>query len=920
MKVSPETAESGVENLPFSDLQQQLQVVKQQLSGLSQEKEQWLQREQDLYRYIRLKTNNMLEVIGTLPLAAEELDDDRLLSIDPIGIVTDSFHQVLDNLKQTNAELSLAKEEIQAIFNASGAGIMVVDAALRLRAYNNRGKDLFFPSVEEVVGVNFRELVCHRRQSTGECLFDKVLQDGDVAEESDFTIDDRFYHVVATPIHDLAGQIAYIILIYTDITQLKRQETALKEAELRLRAILNGTPAAITLIDPTTHRIVFANQTLADMIGGQLQEIEGHICHKFICPREEGQCPITDLGETIDKSERRLVRLDGTILPIIKTVTKIELEGQILLLESFVDISALKDEQQRRKESEERYRTLYSTMREGVAQFKMLYSADGVPSSYEFVDVNPAFEKIFSVAARQVVGRSAEDIFAVVDAVPFGLECFTRVVREQVSSEFEYEFSELNKTLRISAAPTSSGCFSALFEDITQRKKDEARIAHMAYFDALTDLPNRLLLKDRLNQMLTRAQRNNKQLALFFLDLDHFKRVNDTFGHDVGDQLLKIVADRLKNALRHCDSVCRLGGDEFVVLSDMISCQNDAVKLAEKIHATLKDPLVLRNKEIFVTTSIGIAMYPADGDDPDTLIKNADAAMYQSKDGGRDEFRFYSSNANAQALERLLLANDLRKALDHEEFYLVYQPQIDLDKGQIIGVEALLRWNHPVLGHLSPAQFIPLAEETGLILPIGRWVLLTACRQIRELQQLSGVRLRLAVNLSAKQFRDVGLVSSIRELLADIGLETDLLELEITESTLMDNIDNATRTLHSLREMGLTLAIDDFGTGYSSLSYLHHFPLQRLKVDKTFVRRLSTHPEDSAITEAIIVMAHTMGIKVVAEGIENKQELEFLVSKNCDEAQGFYFSRPLTMSQLTEKIKDNESVQAFCFFAAGDQP
>jgi diguanylate cyclase (GGDEF)-like protein/PAS domain S-box-containing protein len=919
MKISPETAVSGEENLLFSDLLQQFQVVKKQLSELSNEKEQWLQREQDLYRYIRLKTNNMLEVIGTLPLAAEELDDDTLLSIDPIGIVTDSFHQVLGNLKETNAELSLAKEEIQAIFNASGAGIMVVDAALHLRAYNNRGRELFFSSVQDPVGVNFRDLVCNRRQSPGECIFDRVLQIGDVAEESDFAIDDRFYHVVATPIHDHVGQIAYIILIYTDITELKRQEGALKEAELRLRAILNGTPAAITLIDPETHQIIFANQTLADMVGGKLSDIEGHICHKFICPREEGQCPITDLGETIDKSERVLVCLDGKTLPIIKTVTKIELEGQVLLLESFVDISALKGEQQRRKESEERYRTLYSTMREGVAQFRMIYSADRVPCDYEFIDVNPAFEKIFSATAKQVVGRSGGDVFPMVDTEPLGLEFFVRVVREQVSSEFEYEFSELNKTIRISAAPTSSGHFSALFEDVTQRKKDEARIAHMAYFDALTDLPNRLLLKDRLNQMLTRAQRNNKQLALFFLDLDHFKRVNDTFGHDVGDQLLKVVADRLKNALRHCDSVCRLGGDEFVVLSDMISCQNDAVKLAEKIHAALKDPLVLRNKEIFVTTSIGIAMYPADGDDADTLIKNADAAMYQSKDSGRDEFRFYSSNANAQALERLLLANDLRKALDQEEFYLAYQPQIDLDRGQIIGVEALLRWNHPVLGNLSPAQFIPLAEETGLILPIGRWVLLTACRQIRELQLLSGVRLRLAINLSAKQFRDVGLVSSIRDLIADIGLDSDLLELEITESTLMDNIDSATKTLRSLREMGLTLAIDDFGTGYSSLSYLHHFPLQRLKVDKTFVRRLSTHPEDSAITEAIIVMAHTMGIKVLAEGIENKQELEFLISKQCDEAQGFYFSRPLTISQLTEKVKDNKAVQAFCFFDAGDQ-
>ena len=900
----------------FADAAVELQDLKKKLVQLSGENKALFERQQQLYGYIRLKTNAMLQVIGTLPLAPEELDDDTLLSIDPIGIVTDSFHQVLENLREINAELTLAKEEIQAIFDASGAGIMVVDALLRLRAHNQKGQELFSPTQTDVIGRDFREVVCGRRLSQADCILDQVLHNGEVAEESDFVIGDRHYHVVGTPIKDADGQVIYIILIYTDITQLKRQERALKEAELRLRAILNGTPSAITLIDPETHLIVFANQTLADMVGGQPHDVEGRVCHKFICPREEGRCPITDQGEDIDRSERQLVRLDGTELPIIKTVTRIELDGQELLLESFVDISALKNEQQKRRESEERYRTLYSTMREGVAQFRMIYSSENLPDDYEFIDVNPAFEKIFSLSARQVVGKRASEVFTLVQGEPLCLDVFARIVRDQTASEFEYDFADLKKTMKISAAPSSSEHFSALFEDVTQRKKDEARIAHMAYFDALTDLPNRLLLKDRLNQMLTRARRNNKHIALLFLDLDHFKRVNDTFGHDVGDQLLKIVADRLQNTLRHCDSVCRLGGDEFVVLSDLISGQDDAITIAEKIHDTLKDPLVLRNKEIFITTSIGIAMYPADGDDADTLIKNADAAMYQSKDSGRDEFRFYSSNANAQALQRLLLANDLRKALDQEEFFLVYQPQIDLASGRTVGVEALLRWLHPSLGNLSPAQFIPLAEESGLILPIGRWVLSTACQQIKELQQHSGVRLRVAVNLSAKQFRDSGLVALVHELLVSTGLDPGLLELEITESTLMDNIDNARKTLHHLKKMGMTLAIDDFGTGYSSLSYLHHFPIHRLKIDKTFVRRLSTHPEDSAITEAIIVMAHTMGIRVVAEGIENRQELDFLTEKNCDEAQGFYFSRPLTIEQLAEKIQGCISENPFCFFDA----
>lgn len=895
-------------------LAMQLQVLQEEMKQLSRANTDLFAREQALSNYIRLKTNHMLTVIGTLPLAAEELDDATLLTVDPIGIVTESFRQVLENLRATNDELVLAKEEIQAIFEASGAGIMVVDNKMRLTAYNQKGKDLFFPTETEIIGKNFRNLVCDRRQSTNDCILDRVLQAGTVAEESDFTIDDRHYHVVGTPIKSSDAEVAYIIVIFTDITQLKRQEIALKDAELRLRAILNNTPSAITLIDPQTHQIVFVNQTMAEMVGADPEQIEGRICHDFICPAHHGKCPITDLDQTVDRSEKLLLTAAGGHVPIIKTVTKIELEGHELLLESFVDITELKEAEKKRIESEERYRILYSTMQEGVAQFRLLYSIESIPYDYEFIDVNPAFEKIFSMHAGDLVGQRASEVFPLVDGAPLCLDIFARIVREEVTSEFECEFEGLQKTMKISAAPLSPGFFSALFEDVTQRKKNEARIAHMAYFDALTDLPNRLLLKDRLNQMLTRAKRHNKQIALLFLDLDHFKRINDTLGHDVGDQLLKIVANRLQSALRHCDSICRLGGDEFVVLSDMVNDQNDATIIAEKIHGVLKEPLVLKNKEVFITTSIGISMYPADGDDADTLIKNADAAMYQSKDGGRDDYRFYSSNTNAQVLQRLLLANDLRKALDQDEFFLVYQPQINLKTGKTTGVEALLRWDHPTLGGLSPAEFIPLAEETGLILPIGRWVLATACRQIREIQQQSGAFFRLAINLSAKQFRDVGLVSSIRELLDATGLSAESLELEITESTLMENIDSARHTILQLKEMGLALAIDDFGTGYSSLSYLHYFPLQRLKVDKTFVRRLSTHPEDSAITEAIIVMAHTMGLKVVAEGIENREELDFLTDKGCDEAQGYYFSRPLTTAALVEKIEGSVSENPFCFY------
>lgn len=453
-----------------------------------------------------------------------------------------------------------------------------------------------------------------------------------------------------------------------------------------------------------------------------------------------------------------------------------------------------------------------------------------------------------------------------------------------------------------SIALDNARLYNAAQQELKERKRIEERLRYLAYHDSLTDLPNRSLFNDRLSIALSQAQRHASKLAVLFLDLDHFKQVNDTLGHDMGDQFLKVIADRLSSLLRKGDTIARIGGDEFTILLPNISKNEDAGNVAQKIIEATKEPWRINNHEFHITTSIGIALYPSDGEDIESLVKNADAAMYQAKMLGRNNFQYYTPAMNSMALKRLELENNLRRALARNEFVIYYQPLVEIPSGKINGMEALIRWQHPQWGLVSPDDFIPVAEDTGLIVSIGEWVLRTACAQNKAWQDAGYPPMRINVNLSARQFQQANLVQTIAGILEDTQLNPRWLGLEITESVAMKDVEFTGKMLFELRKMGITIAIDDFGTGYSSLSYLKRLPIDMIKIDRSFIRDISQDPDDASIVSTIIGLAQNLKMRVTAEGVETTEQLQFLQNHHCHEMQGYLFSQPLPAQELSSLL------------------
>ena len=541
-----------------------------------------------------------------------------------------------------------------------------------------------------------------------------------------------------------------------------------------------------------------------------------------------------------------------------------------------------------------------------IADAVVSFGENGVIES-----VNPAAERLFGYQAHEIIGKGIHRVIPEICASaspppyqeptnpqPRWRICSESVARHKNGSIFPMESS-------IGMLDTRGRrSYLAIVHDITERKRYEEQLEFQANHDALTGLPNLNLLSDRIRQALLISRRSKQEVGVFLLDLDNFKLINDTLGHDSGDQLLNLIAQRLNGMIRAGDTVARQGGDEFIVIVSDQALSENAPLLAEKILDVVAQPLAVDGREVVLTVSIGICIYPRDGEDPQSLVKNAEVAMYRAKEQGRNCFQFYTGEMNAKSLARMTLENHLRYALEREELTLYYQPKVNLASGQITGMEALLRWQSPELGMITPDAFIPLAEETGLVVPIGAWVLKEACAQTKAWRDAGLPPLVVAVNLSPRQFRQQDIAAVVEQCLRETGLDPRCLELEITESMVMQDSERVTSVLNQLKRMGVSLAMDDFGTGYSSLGYLKRFPFDKLKIDKSFVRDITSEPNNAAIAKTVIAMAHSLHMKVIAEGVETQGQLNYLRLHDCDEMQGYFFSRPVPAEKFERLLRE----------------
>ena len=561
-------------------------------------------------------------------------------------------------------------------------------------------------------------------------------------------------------------------------------------------------------------------------------------------------------------------------------------------------------------DKDERFRNLVSNIPGAVYRYTL-----AAPNEWKMEFVNDVMRDISGLPASEFMDRGMAAYFEKILPQDLALlqDAFKSAVREGASFSVDYRLRHVSGDFRWvhdqgRAVRDGEGKVihvDGIISDITERTKEKERFNHLVYYDALTNLPNRELFVDRLDQAVQQARRKNEVGTVLALDLDHFKRINDTLGHPIGDQLIKAVAARLLKVLYDTDTVTRISGGAFILLLPRILKAEYAENVANKLLTAFKAPFLIQEHELFTSCSIGIALFPNDGETSDILIKNADAAMHIAKERGKDRFQLYSSSIANNSFERLVLENSLRRALERNEFRLFYQPLVDLRVGKTIGAEALIRWQHPDLGFIPPMEFIPIAEETGLIHPIGEWVLKAACAQKKLWDQQGLKNFRVSVNLSARQFHYANLVDMVGDTIRKSGIDARDLDLELTESTIMDRLEETTLTLRRLKNMGVRIAIDDFGTGYSSLMYLKTFPIDTIKIDRSFVKDVTTDSDDRAITQAIVSMAHSLKLEVVAEGVETKEQLELLRSQSCDIIQGYLFSKPVPPEDIAPFLSND---------------
>lgn len=700
-----------------------------------------------------------------------------------------------------------------------------------------------------------------------------------------------------------------LLAVMRNITARKQTEDALRASEENYRAIFEAGNDAIAVVDAETATIVDANGRTKEMLGHLMEEGTGleAIAQSAADPWYTKELALDYVKKAMDGEpqvfEWPVRGSDGGVLWVEVSLKRAAIGGAERLLSVTRDITE-------RKQAEASLRMQISAMNAASDQI-IISDAEGL---IRFV--NPAFERATGYSREEVIGKSASFLVIHKDhsldadiekTVRPGKTWHGEVVGRRKDGNHRPE--DVTVTPVMNEAGVTEH-YITIKRDITDKKTYEARLDQLAHHDSLTGLPNRLLFSDRLTQRIAEARRRGEQLAVMFLDMDRFKLINDTLGHNAGDVILREVAERLKSALRDVDTVARMGGDEFTVILSHVQHAEDATMIGRRILDVLSKPFAIGGHELFLTASVGISIFPSDGSDVETLVRNADAAMYHAKEQGRNTFHFYTEALNIAAVERMTLEAGLRKALERDELLAYYQPRVNVRTGEIVGTEALIRWQHPDLKLVAPAQFIPLAEETGLIVPMGEWMLRAACSQNRQWQESGLPPIEVGVNVSARQFQLADLLDTVTKTLRDTGMDPSYLVLELTESALMLNPEHAVRVLCDLKKLGVKVFIDDFGTGYSSLSHLKHFPIDAVKIDGSFVRGVTHDPDDAAIAGAIVAMAHSLKVKVIAEGVETLGQLDFLKSLDCDEMQGYFVSRPAPAGDLLHALQASSLLSA----------
>lgn len=849
-----------------------------------------------------------------------------VMTTDEVGTLAVSFNKMVERVSQWNRDLELSveqrtqelhranealtdevrerianEERFRSTFEQAAVGIAHLSLDGHWLRVNQKLCDIIGYSHEELQGLTLRELTYSEDLDASITLREQLLAGGIPAYDLEKRYVHKDGHIVWVKLsvslaRDGEGKPKYFISVIEDIGSRKKAESEALQRNAELSSVFQALPDIYfrmsrdgTILDYRAQNTSelhlppgqFLNRRMQDVLPEELadgfsQSLEKHIATGKIQTYEYSM--FTSSGEHC--YEARLSSLPGTefVVAVVRDVTD---RAQAL---KRLHLSA----------------TVFENTAEGV----IITDAGG-----NIVEVNRAFSEITGYEREWAIGRNPKILNSGRHDETFFRDMWIAIEK---AGQWRGEIWNRRKDgsiypewLNISSVRDINGKltnFVAVFSDISSIKRSQELLDHLAHHDALTDLPNRLLLTERLRQAMKHAERNRSQLAVIFIDLDRFKNINDSLGHAAGDRVLQNIAEVLEENLRKDDTVARIGGDEFVLLLEEVHEPESVGAAVEKLMEQLSAPIKIERQEISVTASVGISMYPGDGDDVSTLLANADAAMYRAKDEGRNSYQFYTADLTSSAFERVLLENNLRQALAKEEFYLLFQPQFDMRDQRFIGAESLLRWQHPELGTVSPAKFIPIAEESGLIHAIGLWVLRTACRQGKTWFD-QGIKFgHISVNVAGPQIQRGDLVKEVAEVLSETGLPPAMLELEVTEGFIMRQAESAIKQLKALRSLGVKLSIDDFGTGYSSLSYLKQLPINKLKIDQSFVRDIPSDVEDIAICKAVIGLGKAMQLTVIAEGVETQEQVDFLKESGCDEGQGYLYSRPISPQEIEERF------------------